>query len=55
MLQNWSLMNSSHHRIFKCIAFVSSQYVSAINLDTIPSFSVFNEFDYVSQSNVLLV
>ena len=55
MLQNWSLMNYSHRRIFKCIGLVSSHYVSTINLDTVSSFSIFNEFDYVSQSNVLLL
>ena len=48
-------MNSSHYRFFKCIGFVSSHYVSVINLDTTTSFSVFSEFDYMSQSGVLLV
>ena len=36
-------------RIFKCMGFVPSHYVSAINLDAAPSFSVFSEFNYVSQ------
>ena len=44
-------MNSSHHRIFTYIGFVPSNYVSAINSDVVPSFSVFSEFDYVSQSD----
>ena len=48
-------MKSSHHRIFKCTGFMLSHYVGAINLDIVLSFSVFSEFDYVSQSNVLLV
>ena len=55
LLQNWNLINSSNHRIFKCVNFMStSHYVSAINLDVAPSFNVFNEFDYVFQSDVLL-
>ena len=45
MLQNWSLINSSQYKIFKCIGFVSRHYVSAINLDVVPSFNVFSEFD----------
>ena len=49
MLQNLGLMNSIYYRIFKYIGFVLSHYVSAINLDVVPSFSVFSEFDYVSQ------
>ena len=48
-------MNSSHHRIFKCIGFVPSHYVGVINLDVAPFFSVFSKFDFVSQSNVLLI
>ena len=55
MLQNLNLMNSSHHRIFKYIGFVSSHYVSVINLDVVSSFNVFSEFDFISQSDVLLV
>ena len=55
MLQNKNLRNSSHHRIFKCIGFVSNHYFSVINLDVVPSFSVFREFDSVSQLDVLLV
>ena len=47
MLQNWNLIYYSHHRIFKCIGFVSGHCVCAINLDVMSSFSVFNEFDYV--------
>ena len=54
MLQNWNLLNSSHHRIFKCIGFLPSHYISAINLDVVSSFSIVSEFDYVSQSSVLL-
>ena len=38
-------MNSSHHIILKYIGFVPSHYVSVINLDVMPSFSAFNEFD----------
>ena len=49
MLQNWNLMNSNHHRIFKCIGFVLNNCVSAINLDVASFFSVFREFDYVFQ------
>ena len=48
-------MNYSHHEIFKCKSFVPSHYVSDINLDVAPSFNVFSEFDFVSQSNILLV
>ena len=48
-------MKSSHHRIFKYIGFMPSHYVSAINLDVTSSYSVFSEFDFVSQSDVLLV
>ena len=33
-------MKSSHNRIFKCIGFMSSHYVRAINLDVASSFSV---------------
>ena len=32
-------MNSSHHRIFKCIGFVSSHYVSVINLNVVCFFA----------------
>ena len=42
MLQNWNLMNSSNHGIFKCIGFVSSHYVNAINLDVVSSFNIFS-------------
>ena len=48
-------MNYSNHGIFKCKSFVPSHYVSDINLDVVPSFSVFSEFDFVSQLNILLV
>ena len=48
-------MNSSNYRIFKCIGFVSSHFVGATNLDVAPFSSVFSEFDYVSQLDVLLV
>ena len=47
--------NSSYHRIFKYIGFVPSHYVSVINLNTIPSFNVFSESDYVSQYDVIKV
>ena len=40
MLQNWNLMNSSNHRIFKCMGFMPSHYVSAINLDLAVRFSI---------------
>ena len=46
-------MNSSHYRNFKYIGFVLSHYASVINRDAAPSFSVFSEFDSVS--DVLLV
>ena len=42
-------MNSSHHRIFKCIAFISSHYFSVINLDVALLLNDFSEFDFVSQ------
>ena len=48
-------MNSSHHRILKCIGCMPSHYISAINLDTASFFSVFSEFNFVSQLDVLLV
>ena len=48
-------MNYSYHRIFKCIGFMLSYYINAINLDVTSSFSVFSEFDYVFQSNALLI
>ena len=48
-------MNSSHYRNFKYIGFVPNHYVSAINLNVTLSFSVFSEFDFVPQSDVLLV
>ena len=47
-------MNYSQHRIFKCIGFVPSHYVSTINLDVMSSFSIFSEFDYVSQSYIYI-
>ena len=55
MLQNLNLMNSSHYGIFKCIGFVSNHYVSVINLNIMSSFSIFNKFDYISRSDILLV
>ena len=42
-------MNSNHHIIFKCIGFMSSRCVGAINLDIAPSFNVFNKFYFMSQ------
>ena len=54
MQQNWNLMNFSNHRIFKCMGFVLSHYVSVISLDAATSFNVFNKFNYVFQSDVLL-
>ena len=50
MLHNWSHRYSNHYRIIKC---KSIHYV--INMDVVSSFKVFNEFDYVFLSNVLLV
>ena len=55
MLQNWNLMKYSHHIIFKCTDFMPSYYGNTINLNVASSFSVFSEFNYVSQSNILLV
>ena len=55
MVQNWDLMKSSHYRIFKCISFMLSHYISAIDLDVASSFNVFSEFDFIPQSNILSV
>ena len=41
ILQNWNIMNSSHHRIFKYISFILNHHVNAINLNIVSSFSVF--------------
>ena len=49
MVQNWNLSNYSHHRILKYIGFMSSHYISAINLNAMLLFSIFNEFDFVSR------
>ena len=46
-------MYFSHHRIIKYVGF--EPIYCAINLDDTPSFRVFNEFDFVFLSNVLLV
>ena len=35
-------MNSSHHKIFKCIDFAPNYYNSAINLNATSSFNVFS-------------
>ena len=48
-------MNFGYLRILKCIGFVPNHYVSVINLDVAPSFDVFSEFDFISQSDILLV
>ena len=53
MLHNWSHRYSNHYRIIKCADFKSIRYV--INMDAVSFFKVFNEFDYVFLSNVLLV
>ena len=45
-------MKSSHYRIFKCISFMLSHYVSAINLDVASSFNAFSEFNFIPQSNI---
>ena len=52
MLQNWNLINSIDHRIFKSIGFVSSHCVSVINLNATSSFNIFSKFDYVFKSVV---
>ena len=48
MLQNCNLLDSSHYKIFKYIGFVSSHYISVINLDVMSSFNVFSTFYCVS-------
>ena len=53
ILQNLSHMYSSHHRIIKCVGFKPIHCVTY--LDDVSSFRVFNEFDYVFLSNLLLV
>ena len=55
MLQNLNLMNSSHYGIFKYIGFVPNHYVSVINLNIVPFFSIFNKFDCISKLDILLV
>ena len=55
MLQNWNLINYSYQRIFKCTVFIQSHYVSVINWDVVSSFSVFSQFDSISQLEVLLI
>ena len=46
-------LTSSHYSIIECVGFKSIHYT--INLDVISFPRVFNEFDYVFISNVLLV
>ena len=46
-------MYYSHHRIIKCTGFKPIHY--AITLNVTSSFIVFNEFDYLFISDVLLV
>ena len=53
ILQNWSHRYCSHYIIIKCIGFEPNNY--NINLDLDSSSKVFNEFDFVFLSNVLLV
>ena len=48
-------MNFDYLRFFKYIGFMSSHYVSTINLDVLISLSVFNKFNFMYQSNVLLI
>ena len=48
-------MNFGYLRIVKYISFVPSDYVSVINLDVASSFSVFIEFDFICQLDVLLL
>ena len=53
ILQNWSHMYYSHHRIIKCVGFKPIH--CAINLVIASSSRVFSKFDYVFLSNVLPV
>ena len=53
MLQNWSHIYSSHHRIIKCVGFKSIH--CTINLNVATSSKVFSEFDYIFLLDVLLV
>ena len=53
MLKNWSHIYSNHHRIIKYIGFKSIHYV--INPDVTSSFKVFNKFDSLFLSDILLV
>ena len=46
-------MYSSHHRIIKCVGFESIHCI--INLNIVLFSRVFNEFDYVFLSNILMV
>ena len=48
ILQNWSHINYNHNSNIKCIDFKSIYYV--INLNTVLSFMVFSNFDYLFQS-----
>ena len=41
-------MKFSHRRIFKYTGFMSSHYISDINLNVASFFSIFSEFDYES-------
>ena len=56
MLYNWNHKYYSYYKIIKYVDFELIIY--AINLDVIiatPSFKVFNEFDFMLLSSVLLV
>ena len=53
MIQNWSHMYSNHYRIIKCVGFEPIH--CAINLNVASFSKVFNKFDYIFLSNVLLV
>ena len=48
ILQNWSHINYNHNSNIKCVGFKSIYY--AINLNTVLSFMVFSNFDYLFQS-----
>ena len=50
ILQNWSHMYSSHHRIIKCVDF--KLIYCAINLDVALSFKVISKFNSLFLSDV---
>ena len=53
MLQNFNHRYSSHYKIIKYVGFLSIIY--AINLNVASSSKVFNEFDSMFLSNVLII